>query len=214
MIKNRLFMIPVALLCITATYTQDATSANPAEQTAAENPGTPVNPPRPVNAKWTNGQYYKGKVIAEREGQGLVKWDDGSEPIWVNNGDMTEIKKAPANAKKVYAEYHNGLYYKALVIESDAKETLIDWEDGSGTAKVANDKVHPRKGHKLKADWIGDRELSPAEQRAKAKADAQSKADNAAKYTVSCGKLRSRLDCMRSFDPCAWNNNRCDYRGY
>lgn len=212
--KTSTLLCAIALALPLDLFAQEAETA-PVEAVApVENPGTPVNPPRDVSAKWTNGNFYNGKVIAEREGQGLVKWDDGSEPIWVDNADIKQLKKAAANARKVYAEYHNGMYYKALVIETTGGDTLIQWEDGSGTATVPNAKVHPRVGHKLKKDMIADRELSPAEQKAADKANAQAKKDNAAKYSASCSRLRTRLDCMRTFDPCVWNNNHCEYRGY
>lgn len=178
---------------------------------------TPVDPPRPVSAMWSNGVYYEGKVIATKEGQSLVKWADGSGEMWIDNDKIKESvagKKAPPNARKVYAQWQNGYYYKGLVIETKDGMTLVQWEAQGDPTWIENKHVHPRTGHKLAAKLIGDRELTAAEKKAEAKRKAASKQEDMIKYTASCSQLRTNLDCMRTYDPCTWRNNRCQYRGH
>ncbi|MCU0823314.1 MAG: hypothetical protein MUF77_01565 [Leptospira sp.] len=196
----------------------------------------------PVYAQWQGGAHYKATII-RKEGENYeVQWQDGSSPTILspneikprkNHGldrsqigdwDITDEGPKDPNAitlwevlpisslkagKAIYAKYLNGLYYKAFELETKGKLTLVRWEDNSGEMWV--DSVKPRKGHGLTADLIGDRELTAAEKAANQRA----KETNAAKYEVSCSKFRTRMDCMRSLDPCAWNDRSgCSYRGY
>jgi len=42
-----------------------------------------------VSAQWSNGQYYRARVVAERDGLYEVEWEDGSAPSWVR-GDQIQ----------------------------------------------------------------------------------------------------------------------------
>ena len=42
-----------------------------------------------VSAQWSNGQYYRARVVAERDGLYEVAWEDGSAPSWVR-GDQIQ----------------------------------------------------------------------------------------------------------------------------
>jgi hypothetical protein len=36
-----------------------------------------------VSAQWSNGEYYRARIISERDGLCEVAWEDGSPPTWV-----------------------------------------------------------------------------------------------------------------------------------
>lgn len=195
-----------------------------------------------VYAEWSSGGYYKA-TVSKVEGDIIeVKWQDGSSPTpldakkirprkdhglrrdqiadWDASdegakkpGELTLWEVLPLSGKKagkqVYAMYTNGLYYKAVELEKKGADTLVRWDDNSG--EMWTNSVKPRKGHGLKSDLIGDRELTKAELAEREKA----KQVDTTKYEISCSKLRSRLDCMRTFDPCVWSDRTgCAYRGY
>lgn len=41
-----------------------------------------------VSAPWSNGQYYRARVITERDGLCEVAWEDGSAPSWVRRDQI------------------------------------------------------------------------------------------------------------------------------
>lgn len=199
-------------------------------------------PGDPVYAEWKNGSFYKATVKSVAEGKVEIQWQDGSaittldqtkvrprkdhglDKSQIADWDATDEGKSISDVvtlwevlplsdkkagKEVYAMYQNGLYYKAFVLESKEKNTRVRWADNSG--EMWTDSVKPRKGHGLKASLIGDRELTKAELKEKQKA----KEEDTSKYEISCSKLRTRMDCLRTYDPCGWNDRTgCSYRGY
>ncbi len=195
-----------------------------------------------VYAEWSSNSYYKA-TISKIEGNTIeVKWQDGSSPTMLDAGkvkprkdhglqrnqisdwdasdvgptkpgEMTLWEVLPISDKKagkqIYGLYTNGLYYKAVELEKKGADTLVRWDDNSG--EMWTNSVKPRKGHGLQPDSIGDRELTKAEIAEREKA----KQVDTTKYEISCSKLRSRSDCMRSLYPCAWaDRTGCGYRGY
>jgi len=214
--RNVIHSALILWLACSAIAAQEESPAASAEEAPTES----NYQKKPVLAEWDgNGAIYNGEAVDEKDGKILIHWEGGNPgPSWVDASKVFPSRAELLNQKKklreVYAEASNGLYYRGLVLVERDGKSLIHYEAGGRPEWVESKKLKPRKGHGIKANLIADRELTPAEKAKQAKTDAQRNKDRALKYPAICGALRTNLACMRTFDPCVWRGNRCQYRGY
>lgn len=121
-----------------------------------------------VKAQWTNSKWYGATVDAFNGGHYLVRWDDGSTPLWVRadqvlpDGQASAKSVAVAGAKglaakvietvgfgafqrgqHVQARWTNGKFYGATVVQQSADGTHYEvaWDDGTGSLWVPSSDV-------------------------------------------------------------------------
>ncbi len=176
-----------------------------------------------VDVKWLDGGVTETKTLDQvkpRFGHDIPKekiqdWDQSDETGLVPIDDSKPIvlwDRLPLSTrpkgKKVYAMYSNGMYYTAFELEKKGADTLVRWADNTGEMWVNS--VKPLQGHGIKPDLMGERQLTAAE----IKAERNRKENYAVESQIACSKLKTSLDCLRTFDPCVWNQNKgCVYNG-
>ena len=95
-----------------------------------------------VMAQWTNGQWYGARIVQGNGAQYEVAWDDGSPNLWVgasqiqHDGGGAGIGMGGGGAsfgigQHVQAQWTNGQWFGARVVQSNGAQYEVAWDDGS-----------------------------------------------------------------------------------
>jgi predicted lactoylglutathione lyase len=112
--------------------------------------GSQFTPGQHVRAQWTNGAMYGARITNFNGSMYEVAWDDGSAPLWLaphqiqadNGVGGMEMQRTGAGismtggqqfaiGQHVLAQWTNGSFYGAYVIQYNGSHYEVKWDDGS-----------------------------------------------------------------------------------
>lgn len=107
-----------------------------------------------VTARWEDGGFYGGTIVQAEGARYLVRWDDGSDPVWVDASSVVSESAGPVVGAHVRARFTDGIFYGGRVTEFDGARCLVAWDDESPALWVAltDIQAHPAGTHML-AKW-------------------------------------------------------------
>jgi hypothetical protein len=102
-----------------------------------------------VKAQWTNGNWYGARVLQFNGQMYEVAWDDGSPNLWIGAHQIQPdtgggMQFAPG--QHVRAQWTNGNWYGARVLQFNGQMYEVAWDDGSPNLWIATHQIQPDTG--------------------------------------------------------------------